>query len=81
VTAASAGAQVERFVVDEQSDELAVGDVDHRLAGLGIAVGRFRGGQRPELVEAVQVGPGDRGGLAFVEVAAQADVGVGEREV
>ena len=31
-------AQVERLVVDEQPDELAVGDVDDRLAGLGVAV-------------------------------------------
>ena len=31
-------AQVERLVVDEQPDELAVGDVDDRLAGLRVAV-------------------------------------------
>ena len=49
-------AHVERFVVDEQSDELAVGHVDHALARLGVAVGRLGIGQGQHLAETGQVG-------------------------
>jgi hypothetical protein len=49
-------AQVEWLVVDEQPDDLPVGDVDHRLAGLRVAEAGFGVGQRPRLVEAVEVG-------------------------
>ena len=73
-------ADVERLVVDEQADELAVGDVDDRLARLRVAVAGLRVGQRPQLVEGVQVGAGQAVRLALVEVAAQPDVAVGERE-
>jgi hypothetical protein len=72
--------QVERLVVDEQPQDLAVRDIDHRLAGLRIAVARFGVGQRAALVEAVEVRAGIARRLALVEVAAQADVAVGERE-
>ena len=80
MAAALAVADVERLVVDQQPDDLAVGDVDHRLARLGVAVAGLGVGQRARLVEAVQVGAGQAVGLALVEVAAQADVPVGERE-
>ena len=73
-------AQVKRLVVDEQAQDLAVRDVDHRLAGLGVAVGGLGVGQRPRLEEAVEVGPRAARRLTLVEVAAQADVAVGERE-
>ena len=73
-------ADVEGLVPDQQPDHLAVGDVDHGLAHLGLAVGGLGVGQRALLVEAVQVGAGQRQRLALVEVAAQADVPVGERE-
>ena len=78
--AALSEADVEGLVVDEQPDDLAVGDVHHRLAGLGVAVAGLGVGQRARLVEAVQVGAGEAVRLALVEVAAQADVTVGERE-
>ena len=45
-------ADIERLVVDEQADDLAVGDVDDGLAGLGVAVAGLGVGQRPDLVEA-----------------------------
>ena len=51
-------AHVEGLVVDQQADELAVGDVDDGLAVLRIAVAGLRVGQRAHLVERVQVGPG-----------------------
>ena len=51
-------AHVEGLVVDQQADELAVGDVDDGLALLGVAVAGLRVGQRAHLVEGVQVGPG-----------------------
>ena len=73
-------ADVERLVVDEQPDDLAVGDVDDRLAVLRVAVGGLGVRQRAGLVEAVEVGAREAERLALVEVAAQADVAVGERE-
>ena len=73
-------ADVERLVVDQQPDQLAVGRVDDRLAVLRVAVAGLGVGQRPRLVEAVEVGAGEPERLALVEVAAQADVAVGERE-
>ena len=39
-------ADVERLVVDQQPDQLAVGDVDDRLAGLRVAVGALGVRQR-----------------------------------
>ena len=73
-------AQVERLVVDQQPDQLAVGDVDDRLAGLGVAVAGLGVRQRAQLVERVQVGAGQAVRLALVQVAAQADVPVGQGE-
>ena len=71
---------VERFVVDEQSEQLSVGDVDERLAGLGEAVTCFGIRVCAKLVEAVQVRSWQAVRIAFVEVSAQSDVAVGERE-
>ena len=73
-------AHVEGLVVDQQADELAVGDVDDGLALLRIAVAGLRIGQRAHLVEGVQVSPRHPVGLALVEVGPQPDVAVGERE-
>src|SRR5690606_33438609 len=73
-------ADVERLVVDEQPDQLAVGDVDDRLAVLRVAVAGLRVGQRAGLVVAAEVGARERERLALVEVAAQPDVAVGEGE-
>jgi hypothetical protein len=71
---------VERLVVDEQTNDLSVRDVDEGLARFGIAEPGFGVRQRPELVEGVQVRPGHRVWLSFVEVRTQADVAVRERE-
>ena len=80
VAAQLAVAQVERLVLDQQPDQLAVGDVDDRLAGLRVAVPALGVRQRPPLVERVQVGARHRVRLPLVEVAAQPDVPVGQRE-
>ena len=53
-------ADVERLVVDEQPDDLPVRHVDDRLAGLRVAVARLGVGERAQLVERVQVRPGQR---------------------
>ena len=71
---------VERLVLDEQANDLAVGDVDDGLAGLRIAVAGLGVGQRPDFVEGVQIGAGQAVRLALVEVAAQPDVPVGQGE-
>src|SRR5690606_27644930 len=73
-------AHVERLVVDEEADELAVGDVDDRLAGLRVAVATLRVRQRVLLEVARQVGALLGDGLTLVEVAAQPEVAVGQRE-
>ena len=73
-------AHVERLVVDEQAQELAVRDVDHRLARTRGSRSRLGVGQRQGLVEAVEVRARAARRLALVEVAAQADVPVRERE-
>ncbi len=66
--------------VDEQADDLAVGDVHDRLAGDGITVARLGVGQRAELVERVEVCAWKAERLALVKVRAQPDVPVRERE-
>ena len=73
-------ADVERLVVDKQADHLAIGHVDDRLAGLGVAVRRLRVGKRDLFVDAVEIAACDGVGLALVEVGAPADVAVGEGE-
>src|SRR5271168_284397 len=73
-------ANVERLVVDQQAQDLAIGDVDDGLSGLRVAVARFGVGQRPDFVERVQIRAGQAVRLAFVEVAANSDVPVGQRE-
>ena len=71
---------VERFVVDQQAHDLAVGDVDDGLAVLGVAVPGLGVGQRSGLVERAEVGAGQAVGFALVEVAAHADVPVRQSE-
>jgi hypothetical protein len=75
-----AAVNIERFVLDQQPDGLAVGDVDDHLAVLGKAVGGLAVLQRVGLVEAVEVGAREAAGLALVEVAAQPQVPVGKGE-
>ena len=80
VLAQIAIADIERLVVDEQADDLAVGDVDHRLPCLGIPVAPLGVRQRPGLVEAVQVRARQAVRLALIEVRPKPDVPVGEGE-
>ena len=75
-----AAVHVERLVLHLEPDDLAVGHVHHRLAVLGEAVPALAVLEREGLVEAVQVGAAQPGGLALVEVAAQPDVAVRQRE-
>ena len=73
-------AHVERLVVDQQPDQLAVGDVDQRLAGLRVSVAGLRVGQRALFVEPVQVRPGQAVRLPLVQVRPPADVSIGQGE-
>jgi hypothetical protein len=70
-------ADVEWLVVDEEADDLAVGDVDDCLAGLGEAVAGFGVWKGVVFIEGVEVGAWQCVRFAFVEVAAQPDVPVG----
>ncbi len=80
VLAQLAVADVERLVLDHQPDDLAVRDVDHGLAVLGIPVARLGVRQRTRFVEPGEVGARLTGGLALVEICPQTNVPVGERE-
>jgi hypothetical protein len=80
VAADPAVTQVERLVLHQQPDQLAVGDVDDRLTRLRVPVPTLGVGQRPPLVERVEVRPRHRVRLPLVEVAPQPDVAVRQRE-
>ena len=78
--ASSGRAHVERLVVDHQPDEFAVGDVDDGLALLRIPIAALRVGQRPLLVEGVEIAAEDRVRFALVQIASQPDMPVREGE-
>ena len=80
VRAHLAVAHVERLVVDEHPDQLAVGDVDQRLALVREPEPALGVRQRAGLEERVEVGARHRVRLPLVEVAAHPDVAVGQRE-
>ena len=46
-------ADIEGLVIDQQPDDLAIGDVDHDLPRLGVAVAGLDVGQRARFVETV----------------------------
>jgi hypothetical protein len=71
---------VERLIVDEQADQLAVGHVDDLLPGLRQAVGTLGVGQRPRLIDPVEVAARQAVRLALVQVGPPAHVPVGQRE-
>jgi hypothetical protein len=71
---------VERLVVDEEADDLAVGDVDDRLPRLRVAISGLGVGERDGLEDRVQIGPEERVRLSPVAVGAPADVPVGQGE-
>ena len=73
-------AEVQRLVVDEDPEELAVDDVDDRLAVLRVAVDGLGVREGAGLVQPVEVRAVHVGGLALVEVATQPDVPVGQGE-
>ena len=71
---------IERLIVDKQAQQLAVGDVDDRLAGLRIAEPRLGVRQRTNLVERVQICARQTVWFALVEIASHADVAVRQGE-
>src|SRR5687768_10502167 len=71
---------VEWLVAEHDVDDLAVLDVDDRLAVLREAVTRLAVLERERLVEAIDISAADAARLALVEVAAQAEVAVGQGE-
>src|SRR5262249_32688025 len=73
-------AHVEGLVVDKEPNDLAVRDVEDRLPRLREPVGHLGVGERPDLVERIQIRARDSEGLPLVQVRTQADVPVRERE-
>lgn len=73
-------AHVQRLVLDQQPDDLAVGHVDDGLAFLRIAVTAFGVREFVLFVEAVEIRAGQPARFAFLKRAAQSDVSVRHRE-
>jgi hypothetical protein len=69
---------VERLVVYQEPDDLAVGDVDDRLPVLGIGETHLCIRQWPGLVEPVEIRSRKSVRLALLEIAPQPDVAVGQ---
>ena len=74
------GREVQRLVADEELDALAVGDVEQHLVVEREAEGGLAVRDRLLLVEAVHVRPVHDVARRLVEVAAHAEVAVGQRE-
>ena len=73
-------ANIERFVVDQQPDDLAVGHIDDRLPRLGIPVAAFRIRQRPDFEDTIEIGARQAVRLTLVQVPAPTNVAVGQCE-
>src|SRR5262245_49794112 len=71
---------VERLVVDEEPDQLAIGYVDDGLADARAAVNGFAVVEWAQLVHGIQVTARQAVRLALVEVGTQTDVAVRQRE-
>ncbi len=71
---------IERLVIDEQADELAISHVDQRLARLRSPVLALGFQQRAQFIETVQIRSRQPMWLAFVKIASHANVAVGESE-
>src|SRR5262245_26090060 len=71
---------VERLVVDEEPDQLAIGHVDDGLADARAAVNGFAVVEWAQLVHGIQITARQAVRLALVEVGTQTDVAVRQRE-
>ena len=80
VVVEGAVAEVERLVVDQEAQDLAIGDVNDGLTRLRVAVARLGVRQRPRFVEPVEVRARQAKRLALVQVAPHPDVTVAEGE-
>ncbi len=74
------GRQQQRLVVDVQLEQLGVGHVDDRLAGLGEAVRLLGMHDRPRLVEPVEVGAVAVGLTALLGIGSHPQIAVAECE-
>src|ERR1019366_2794809 len=73
-----AEADVEGLIVDQQTDDLAVGHVDPRLPSLGVAIAGLAIAQRTRFVETAEVRAGEATGLALVQICAQPKVPIAQ---
>ncbi len=74
------GPEVERLVVHDQPDELAVGGVDDRLGALGEPVPGLGVGEVTLLIEGIEVRPRHPHRRALIQVPAQTDMPIGQGE-
>jgi hypothetical protein len=73
-------AHIERLVLHEQPDHLAVGYVDDGATGLGVGVPGLWICQRPHSIEPSQVAARQAEGFALIEISPQTDMPIGQRE-
>src|ERR1700680_539201 len=73
-------ADIERLVIDQHSHDLAVGDVDDRLSGLGVAECGLGVRQGNLFVKSVEVRTRNCMWFALVEICPPPDVSIGESE-
>jgi len=71
---------IERLILDQQPDDLAIRDAHHRLPILGITIPSLRTRQRPRLIQPSEIDPRQPKRLPLVEVRPHPHVPIGERE-
>jgi hypothetical protein len=59
---------VKGFIVNEETDKFAVGDIDDGLPRLRVAVSALCIGQRAQLVDGVQVGAREAMWLSLIKI-------------
>lgn len=80
MTVQFAVAHVERFVVDEKTNQFAVGHVDHDLVTDGVAVAPFGVRKRSYFVDTVQIRASETVRISFIEISAPANMPIRERK-
>src|SRR6266487_3659006 len=71
---------IKGFVVNEETNNFAIRDIDNGLPGLGVAISRLCIWQWAQLIDGVQVGTGKAMRLPLIEVAPKPNMSIGEGE-
>ena len=71
---------IEWLVVDQEAEELPIGNVDERLGRLAETVPRFGIWHRAQLVETIEIGSWQPMRFALVQISPQSNMAIRERE-